>query len=110
MGAAGLWMLLATAAVMALAGLPAWLVLISISMLFTLGGLAFGVFGLPLLFALPARVLGLLEHDLLQALPLYVFIGALLNRLPLAEGRIFQPADGTRRNRMSSCSNASDTS
>ena len=85
MGAAGLWMLLATAVLMALTGLPAWLVLISVSMLFTLGGLAFGVFGLPLFFALPARLLGLLEHDLLQALPLYVFIGALLNRLPLAE-------------------------
>ena len=36
-------------------------------------------------WAMPARLLGLLEHDLLQALPLYVFMGALLNRLPLAE-------------------------
>ena len=29
-------------------------------------------------------MVGLLEHDLLQALPLYALIGALLNRLPLA--------------------------
>ena len=33
---------------------------------------------------LPLRLVGLLEHDLLQALPLYALIGALLNRLPLA--------------------------
>ncbi len=85
MGATGLWMLLATAVLMALAGLPAWLVLIGVSTVFTLGGVAFGSFGLALFSAMPARLLGLLEHDLLQALPLYVFIGALLNRLPLAE-------------------------
>jgi TRAP-type mannitol/chloroaromatic compound transport system permease large subunit len=40
---------------------------------------------LALLTALPARILGLLENDLLQALPLYVLMGALLNRLPLAD-------------------------
>lgn len=85
MGVTGLWMLLATAIVMALSGLPAWLVLISTSMAFTVGGLVFGAFALPLFFALPPRLLGLLEHDLLQALPLYVLIGAMLNRLPLVE-------------------------
>ena len=37
-----------------------------------------------MLGALPSRLVGLLEHDLLQALPLYAFIGALLTRLPLA--------------------------
>lgn len=85
MGAVGIGMLLATAILMAVSGLPAWLVLISASVTFTLGGLAFGAFTLPLFFALPSRLLGLLEHDLLQALPLYVLIGAMLNRLPLAE-------------------------
>jgi len=34
---------------------------------------------------LPSRLVGLLENDLLQALPLYVLMGALLNRLPLAD-------------------------
>ena len=42
-----------------------------------------------LLTALPSRIIGLLETDLLQALPLYVFMGALLNRLPLAD-RLFR--------------------
>ena len=32
----------------------------------------------------PVGIVGLLEADLLQALPLFVFMGALLNRLPLA--------------------------
>lgn len=85
MGAIGLWMLLATAILMAISGLPAWLVLVSASMAFAVGGLVFGAFTLPLFFALPSRLLGLLEHDLLQALPLYVLIGAMLNRLPLVE-------------------------
>ena len=44
---------------------------------------------LALLTALPSRIIGLLENDLLQALPLYVFMGALLNRLPLAD-RLFR--------------------
>ena len=48
-------------------------------------GVALGAFTWPILGALPARIVGLLEHDLLQALPLYALIGALLNRLPLAE-------------------------
>jgi tripartite ATP-independent transporter DctM subunit len=44
-----------------------------------------GAFTLPILTAVPARILGLLENDLLQALPLYVLMGALLNHLPLAQ-------------------------
>src|SRR5262249_14306776 len=43
-----------------------------------------GVLSLPLLTAVPERLIGLLENDLLQALPLYVLMGALLNHLPLA--------------------------
>lgn len=85
MGASGLWMLPATMLLMAISGLPAWIVLISTAIVFAIGGLLFGVFTLHVFFALPLRMLGLLEHDLLQALPLYVLIGAMLNHLPLAE-------------------------
>src|SRR5262249_57321099 len=38
-----------------------------------------------LVTALPARIINLLENDLLQALPLYVLMGLTLNRLPIAE-------------------------
>src|SRR6516162_10335803 len=38
-----------------------------------------------LLGALPERLINLLENDLLQAIPLYVLMGTLINRLPLAD-------------------------
>ncbi|MFI5002146.1 MAG: TRAP transporter large permease subunit, partial [Reyranellales bacterium] len=70
-------------------GLPAYAVLMGVSGVFaTIGALAGGI-DYPLLTALPSRIIGLLETDLLQALPLYVFMGALLNRLPLAD-RLFR--------------------
>ena len=85
MEAAGLWMLGIVAVTMIATGLPAWVLLIGVALLFAIVGIAGGVFSLPLLSAIPSRLLGLLDNDLLQALPLYVFMGALLNRLPLAE-------------------------
>jgi tripartite ATP-independent transporter DctM subunit len=85
MESAGVWMLLGVAAALVLTGLPAWLVLIGISILASLVGMTAGAFSVALLSALPNRVLGLLESDLLQALPLFVLMGALLHRLPLAD-------------------------
>lgn len=82
---AGLWMLAAVMAGIVLTGLPAWIVLIATAMGFALAGGLFGAIPLGLLEALPGRIVGLLEHDLLQALPLYVLVGVLLNRLPLAD-------------------------
>jgi len=89
MEAAGLWMLLAVAAVLLGTGLPAFAVLMGVSVLFGALGLLTGNLEWALLTALPSRIIGLLENDLLQALPLYVFMGALLNRLPLAD-RLFR--------------------
>jgi tripartite ATP-independent transporter DctM subunit len=40
---------------------------------------------LPLLGALPGRLINLFENDLLQALPLYITMGLLLDRLPVAD-------------------------
>src|SRR6185312_4093429 len=85
MAAAGLWMFALVAAVMIATGLPAFIVLIGVAVLFALVGVTAGALPYELLTALPWRVLGLLESDLLQALPLYVLMGALLNRLPLAD-------------------------
>jgi tripartite ATP-independent transporter DctM subunit len=85
MATAGLWMLAAVAVLMIATGLPTWVVLIGVSLAFSIVGIVCGAIDLPLLTALPARLLGLLENDLLQALPLYVLIGTMLNRLPLAE-------------------------
>jgi tripartite ATP-independent transporter DctM subunit len=85
METAGVWMLVAVGLAMVTTGLPAWIVLIGVALASSVIGLAAGAFTWPLLTALPSRVLGLLENDLLQAMPLYVFMGALLNRLPLAD-------------------------
>jgi tripartite ATP-independent transporter DctM subunit len=82
---AGLWMLLAAAVLLVVTGLPAWIVLIGVTLAFATGGIAMSVLNVELLTAMPARILGLLENDLLQALPLYVLMGALLNHLPLAQ-------------------------
>ena len=84
MSALGLLMFGAALALMIVTGLPVYAVLLGVASVFAALGVALGAFDWPLLAALPVRVVGLLEHDLLQALPLYAFIGALLNQLPLA--------------------------
>ena len=65
-------------------GLPVYAVLIGVATLFAGIAAATGLIDVRLFSVLPLRIVGLLEHDLLQALPLYALIGALLNRLPLA--------------------------
>ena len=89
MEAAGLWMLLAVAVALLATGLPAYAVLLGVSSVFATLGVLWGGLDGRVLTALPGRIIGLLENDLLQALPLYVFMGALLNRLPLAD-RLFR--------------------
>ena len=84
METAGLWMLVAVALLMVTTGLPAWVVLIGVAVVSSVIGLLAGAFTWPLLSALASRVLGLFENDLLQAMPLYVLMGALLYRLPLS--------------------------
>lgn len=65
-------------------GLPVWGVLISLATMGAAASVALDPSTGAVLAALPSRLVGLLESDLLQALPLFVFMGALLNRLPLA--------------------------
>jgi len=97
---AGVWMLLALGALILATGLPVWALLIGVSSLFAALGLAAGAFDLQILQALPVRTLGLLENDLLQAMPLYVFMGVLLQRLTVADSlfsallRLFRPLAG----------------
>jgi tripartite ATP-independent transporter DctM subunit len=66
-------------------GLPAAVVLIVAASIGTVLGVASDTIPLSLLGALPGRLINLFENDLLQALPLYVTMGLLLDRLPLAE-------------------------
>jgi len=80
----GVLMFAGALALMIVTGLPVFAVLLGVASLFAAVGTALGAIDGGLLGALVPRLVGLLEHDLLQALPLYAFIGALLNRLPLA--------------------------
>src|SRR5947207_9383673 len=66
-------------------GLPAAVVLIIAASIGAVLGLMTGTIPSSLLGALPGRIIALLENDLLQALPLYVTMGLLLDRLPLAD-------------------------
>jgi tripartite ATP-independent transporter DctM subunit len=81
----GLWMLAAVACLMLATGLPSWIVLCGVALAFAAAGIVAGVLTPALLAALYSRLVGLLENDLLQALPLYVLMGVLINRLPLAD-------------------------
>jgi tripartite ATP-independent transporter DctM subunit len=79
------WLGLALLALIALGlvftGLPAFVVLIAVSIVGAAAGFAIPSVPIDLLNGLPGRLIGLLENDLLQALPLFVLMGALLDRL-----------------------------
>ena len=66
-------------------GQPAAFVLIAVATIGAVLGVASGTIPLSLLGALPGRLINLFENDLLQALPLYVTMGLLLGRLPVAD-------------------------
>ncbi|HXX07879.1 MAG TPA: TRAP transporter large permease subunit [Pseudolabrys sp.] len=66
-------------------GLPAAIVLIMAASIGAVLGLLTDTIPATLLWALPGRLINLFENDLLQALPLYVTMGLLLDRLPIAD-------------------------
>ncbi len=80
----GLALLLLVAIGIIASGLPAAFVLIAVATLGAAVGVASGTIPPALLWTLPARLINLFENDLLQALPLYVTMGLLLDRLPIA--------------------------
>jgi TRAP-type mannitol/chloroaromatic compound transport system permease large subunit len=82
---AGLWMLVALGVLVTQVNLPVWQLLLGVSGLFAGIGVVGGFMEAQVLDSVPYRVVGLLENDLLQALPIYVFMGLLLQRLTVAE-------------------------
>ena len=62
-----------------------WEILVCVSTVFSVLGLINGTFSLALLGLLSSRLLGLLENDLLQAIPLYVLFGLLLQASGLSQ-------------------------
>ena len=88
----GLALLALVALLVVSTGMPVFVALLIASACGALVGVLSGAVPLALLGALPGRIVGLLEHDLLQAMPLFVLIGALLDRLPLA-GLLYRGAN-----------------
>lgn len=84
MNAFGLVLLLMIGLGSVFTGLPNVVVLLATAVFGVLVGLFSGVITPNLLPALPTRIIDLMSSDLLQALPLFVFLGTLLNRLPVA--------------------------
>ena len=85
MSAFGLVLIAAVAALTLVTGLPAYIVLLIGSVVGALAGIASGMLNVDILRGVAARLINLLESDLLQALPLFLLMGALLNRLPMAD-------------------------
>ena len=83
-----------------LAGYPVALTLAGVSLGFAVAGAAAGVMNLALLGALPERIFGVMTNDVLLAIPLFIFMGVMLERSRIAEelletmGRLFGALPG----------------
>jgi tripartite ATP-independent transporter DctM subunit len=83
-----------------LAGYPVALTLAGVSLGFAILGAALNVMNLALLGALPARIFGIMSNDVLLAIPLFIFMGVMLERSRIAEdlletmGRLFGALPG----------------
>jgi tripartite ATP-independent transporter DctM subunit len=81
----GIALLALAAAGIVFTGLPAFLVLLATACVGAVVGVMSGAIPADLLGALPSRLVNLLESDVLQALPLYVMMGVLLDRMAIAD-------------------------
>jgi tripartite ATP-independent transporter DctM subunit len=83
-----------------LVGYPVALTLAGVSLGFAVLGAALNVMNLALLGALPARIFGIMSNDVLLAIPLFIFMGVMLERSRIAEdlletmGRLFGTLPG----------------
>lgn len=68
-----------------LSGFPVAFVLAGVSLIFAFLGAAFGVFDITYLSALPNRIFGIMQNEVLMAVPLFVFMGVMLERAKIAE-------------------------
>ena len=75
----------AVACVVLLLGYPVPFTLGGVALIFAFTGFAFGIFDLRLLGALASRYFGVMSNELLVAVPLFVFMGVMLERSKIAE-------------------------
>ncbi|MBL4783698.1 MAG: TRAP transporter large permease subunit [Porticoccaceae bacterium] len=84
-GSIALWMFGAVFIVL-LMGYPVALSLAGTALAFAFAGHYFGAFDDAFLEALPNRLFGIIENDTLVAVPLFVFMGVMLEKSKVAEG------------------------
>ena len=83
-----------------MAGYPVALTLAGVSLAFALLGDALGAMSFNILGALPQRVFGIMTNEVLLAIPLFIFMGVMLERSRIAEdlletmGRLFGSVRG----------------
>ncbi|HEX3505975.1 MAG TPA: TRAP transporter large permease subunit, partial [Xanthobacteraceae bacterium] len=77
-------MVLAVCALL-LVGYPVAFTLAGVSLGFAALGAALGFMDPALLGALPARIFGIMTNDVLLAIPLFIFMGVMLERSRVAE-------------------------
>ena len=71
-----------------LSGFPVAFILSGISLLFAFIGILFGFFDYSYLMAFPARLFGVMGNQNLLAVPLFIFIGLILEKTKIAESLI----------------------
>jgi tripartite ATP-independent transporter DctM subunit len=75
----------AAACLALLAGFPVAFTLAGVALAFALLGMALGVFDPGFLSALPQRIFGVMTNEVLIAVPLFIFMGVMLERSRVAE-------------------------
>lgn len=78
-------LMFAAACGLLLLGFPVAFTLAGVAALFALGGALLGVFDLALLAAFPQRIFSVMSSEVLVAVPLFVFMGVMLERSRVAE-------------------------
>jgi tripartite ATP-independent transporter DctM subunit len=68
-----------------LAGFPVAFTLAGVALIFALAGVATGIFDPAFLGAFPSRIFGIMSNETLIAVPVFVFMGVMLERSKLAE-------------------------
>lgn len=77
--------LFAVVCIVLLLGYPVALTLAGVSLLFAFGGVFFGVFDATYLISTPNRLFGIVNNTTLIAVPLFVFMGVVLEKSKIAE-------------------------
>lgn len=68
-----------------LSGFPVAFVLAGVALIFGLFGVSMDIFDIAYISAIPNRIYGIMTNDLLIAVPLFVFMGVMLERAKIAE-------------------------